>query len=239
MATPTNHDASKVLMGSVGSSDLNATCEPSDPASFPAGRAVRRKSDGALSLSSGDGSLIGVSAGKSLSDTKKTAVVRAGNRVPVELAGFAYLTKADLTFFTKRDVAVAIEALDDGTAGAEEVTVTGDDDAGYLISISMEDGVSTATQVKAAMDAEADALALVDTVITDTASDPQAAFAEDDIDGVIPAIGAAVRVSNTTGKAIPAGGTLTGAMYVSGLLTGVNEDSSEIPAAAIDMGGGL
>ncbi len=239
MSTPTNHDASKVLMGAMGSSDAQLSCEASDPASFPAGRAVRRKSDAALSLSSADGQLIGVSAGKSLSDTKKTAVVRAGNHIPVELAGWAYLTKADLTFFTKRNVAVAIEFVDGGTAGAESASVTGDDDAGYVVSLSMEDGVSTATQCKAALDADTDVAALIETVITDTAGDAQAAFAEDDIDGVIPAIGAGVRVSNTTGKAIPAGGTLTGAMYVSGLLTGVNEDSSEVPAAAIDMAGGL
>lgn len=234
MSTPTNHNASKVLMGSVGSSDRLLTVADSDPASFPAGRAVRRKNDGKLSLASGDGSLIGISAGKSLSDTKKTAVVRAGNKVPVQLAGFAYLTKADLTFYTKVNSAVSIEFLDTGTAGSEEATV-----ADGVISLSMEDGVSTATQCKAALDASADALALIETVITDTASDAQAAFAEDAIDGVIPVIGAAVRVGNVDGKAIPAGGTATGAIYGSGVLTGISEDASEIPAAIIDMAGGL
>lgn len=223
-------------MGAVGSSDRVASCEPSDPASFPAGRAVRNNA-GALSLSTGQ--IIGVSAGKSLSDTAKTAVIRVGNKVPLELAGWAYLTKEDLTFFTKRNVAVAIEFLDTVSAGAEVAIVTGDDENGYVISLAMEDGVSTGTQCKAALDASAEALALMETVITGTASDPQAAFAEDDIDGVIPVIGAAVRVSATSGKAVPAGGTLTGSMYGSGLLTGIQEDSSEIPAAYIDMGGGL
>lgn len=226
-------------MGSVGSSDHDVSCEPSDPASFPAGRAVRRASTGALSLSSGDGQLIGVSLGKSLSDHKKTSVCRAGNKVPLELAGWAFLVQEDLTFYTKRNVAVAIEFLDTGTAGAEAVTVTGDDDAGWLISLSMEDGVSTATQCKAALDGDADALALIDTVISGTAGDAQAAFAEDDIDGVIPVVGAAVRVSNSTGKAVNAGGSLTGASYAAGVLTGVAEDASEIPASSIDMAGGL
>lgn len=239
MSTPTHHDASKVLMGSHGSSDLEASCEPSDPASFPAGRAVRRASSGALSLSSGDGQLIGVSMGKSLSDTKKTAVARVGNKIPVELAGWAFLIKGDLTFFTKRNVAVAIEFTDTESAGAEVVAVTGDDEAGWLISLGMEDGVSTATQCKAALDGDVDAAALIDTLISGTAGTAQADFAEDDIDGSIPVVGALARVSNSTGKAVNAAGTLTGASYCSGVLTGVAEDSSEIPAALLDMGGGL
>lgn len=239
MSTPTHHNASKVLMGSVGSSDRVVSQNDSDPASFPAGRAVRLASTGALSLASGDGSLVGVSLGKSLSDTKKTAVCRAGNDVPVELAGYAYLTPEDLTFFKKVAAAVSIEFLDTGTAGAEVVTVTGDDDAGWLISLSMEAGVSTATQCKAALDADEDAAALIETLISGTAGDAQAAFAEDAIDGVIPVVGGAVRVSNTTGKAVPAGGTLTGASYRSAVLTGVAEDSSEVPAALLDMAGGL
>jgi len=238
--TPTLHNASKVLMGSHGSSDLDASCEPSDPASFPAGRAVRRASTGALSLSSGDGQLVGVSLGKSLSDTKKTSVARTGNLVPIELAGFAFLVKADLTFFTKRNVAVAIEFLDTGVAGSEVSSVTGDDDAGYVISLSMEDGVSTATQCKAALDADGDTAALIDTLISGTAGTAQADFAEDDIDGAIPALGVAVRVSNSTGKAVNTSGTLTGASYASGVSTGVSEEgASDVPAAYIDMGGGL
>lgn len=239
MSTPTHHDASKVLMGSHGSSDLDASCEPSDPVSFPAGRAVRRASTGALSLSSGDGQLIGVSMGKSLSDTTKTAVARTGNFIPIELAGYAFLIQGDLTFFKKRNVAVAIEFLDTGTAGAESSSVTGDDENGYVISLSMEAGVSTATQCKAALDADVDTAALIDTLISGTAGTAQAAFAEDDIDGSIAVVGAAVRVSNSTGKAVNASGTLTGASYVSGTLTGIQEDASEIPAAKIDMGGGL
>lgn len=227
-------------MGSVGSSDRVVSKNDSDPASFPAGRAVRLASTGELSLSSGDGQLVGVSLGKSLSDTKKTAVCRAGNDVPIELAGFAFLIQEDLTFFKKVAAAVSIEFLDTGSAGAEVVTVTGDDDAGWLISVSMEDGASTATQIKAALDASEDAAELIDTLISGTAGDAQADFAEDAIDGVIPVIGAAVRVSNTTGKAVNAGGTLTGATYNSLGKTGVAEEgASDIPVALIDMAGGL
>lgn len=232
------HDATKVLLGSTQSSDKDVSAYPSDPASFPAGLAVRLGSTGGLSLSSGDGSLVGVSLGKSLSDHKKTAVVRSGNRVPLQLPGWAYLVKDELTFHKKRNVVVSIEFVDDGaTAGSEVVTVTGDDDAGYLISLDM-DALSTATQCKAALDGDEDAAALIDTVITGTAGNTQAAFAEDVID-TEPVIGAAVRVNNSTGKAIYASGTLTGACYASNVLTGVQEDETEIPVAVIDMGGGL
>jgi hypothetical protein len=234
------HDATKVLMGSTQSSDKEVSVYDEDPASFPAGRAVRQTT-GADQLSLSSGSLVGVSLGRSLSDHKKTAVARVGNRVPLELSGYKYLTKEDLTFYTQTAAAVAIEFLSGGTAGSEAVTVTGDDDAGYLISVEMEDGVSTGTQMKAALDGEAEALALIETIISGTAGDAQADFAEDDIDGVIGSIGAAVRVSATHGKAVVSGGTLTGACYASaGSLVGISEDgASEVPAALIDMGGGL
>ena len=44
------HDASKVLLGSSGSSLKAVTNEPADPETFPAGLAVRKKSDGGLQL---------------------------------------------------------------------------------------------------------------------------------------------------------------------------------------------
>lgn len=240
----TNHDASKILLGSVGSSDRTVTSFDSDPASFPAGRAVRQKSDGKLSLVSSDGFLAGVSVGADLASQKKTAVVRSGNRVPIELA--QYLVKAQLTFIKKGLASVAIEFLDTGTAGSEDVTVTGDDDAGWLISVSMEDGVSTTTQIKTALDAEAAALALIETAIASgQTSTAVAAFAEDDIDSQAQAVpGAAVRVSNVTGKAILTAtnaGTLTGALYADTIKDGIDSvtGSALYKVAAIDMAGGL
>lgn len=236
----TRHDASKVMLGSHGSSDFVSSCHDVDPASFPAGRAVRGKSDGKISLSSADGQLIGVSLGADLSDTKKTSVCRSGNDIPLEIGGFNYLTKDELTFYTKRNVVVSIAFIDQVVAaGSEAVTVTGDDDAGYLISMNM-DVLSTATQCKTALDAKAEALALIETIITGTAGNAQAAFAEDAIDGVLATIGGAVRVSNSTGKAVASGGTLTGAQYASNAKTGIAIDGTEgTPVALIDMGGGL
>lgn len=88
------HNASKVLMGSHGSSDFKSSCEIGDPNTFKAGLIVHRKSDKSLSLASADGAKIGVSMGISLSDTSKTSVCRSGNFIPVQItdeSGFAYV----------------------------------------------------------------------------------------------------------------------------------------------------
>lgn len=240
------HDATKVLFGSVGSSDRVVTKEEADPASFPAGRVVRGKNDGTISLASGDGYLKGVSLGKDLSDASKTAVLRSGNDVPVALAEF--LVKAQLTFISKRPgIAIAIELVAGVSAGSEVVTVAGDDETGYLISVQMDDVAtkSTTTQIKTAIDAKAEAAALIEVHIASGQGSTQVdAFAEDDIDTLTqPVKGAFLRASNVTGLAIPtgaSGGTLTKAKYVSGLLSGVDaQTNAETPAALVEMGGGL
>jgi hypothetical protein len=90
---PSLHNASKVLLGTHGSSDADISCERGAPSTFLAGLAVRRGTDGALSLTVG--SLIGVSLGISMSDTSRTSVCRAGNLIPLRLtseSGFAYVT---------------------------------------------------------------------------------------------------------------------------------------------------
>jgi hypothetical protein len=77
------HNASKVQMGSVGMSGYNADDFAADPATFPAGTAVRLKSDGTISVTKADGSWLGISRGRSLSSTKKLSVVTDGRLVPV------------------------------------------------------------------------------------------------------------------------------------------------------------
>jgi len=66
------------------------------------------------------------------------------------------------------DPDIEITYLDDGSAGAETVSVTDSS-----IVVHMEDAVSTATQIRAAILASAPALALVTPVISGTASDAQ------------------------------------------------------------------
>jgi len=93
----------------------------------------------------------------------------------------ATLTKAQLIFTAIAAGAagndISIEFLDTGTAGAEVVTVTTS-----KISVAMEATVSTATQIKAALDASTQAMALISVATTGTASTAQAAFAEDNLE---------------------------------------------------------
>lgn len=241
----TLHNPDQVLLGSIGSSDQVSTQHDADPASFPAGKAVRNNA-GALSLSTG--SLIGISRGASLSDTKKTSVCRVGDYVPLLLTDegeFAELVSAeDLTFTAKEKGeagnAITIALVDGGTAGDEEVTVDGTD-----IVVSMDSTVSTATQIKAALDASEEAMALIGVTISGTAGDAQTAFAEDALEGGLDSYpyavpGQPVEVSATTGLAV-SDDVLTGATYLTGALDGINPDDGSVTGkvAVIDMGGGL
>lgn len=236
-----SHDPTKILLESHGSSDLEASVFNSDPATYVPGIAVVQSSTvNQLTISSGKP--IGVSLGRDLSNQSRTAVARAGNDIPLRVA--EYLVKAQLTFISKRPgIPIAIEFVAGASAGSEVATVTGDDDAGYLISLSMDDvsTKSTTTQCKAALDGEPDALALIETQIASGQGSTQVdAFAEDDIDTLTAyAVGAAVRVSTATGVGIPSGGTLTAAKYVSAPLDAVLAGSVVCKACRIDMPGGL
>ena len=80
------HDATKILLGS---SQSTAKEVDNRAGVIAAGLAVRLKSDGTISTAKADGGLLGISAGKSLSDTSRTAIFRSGLRVPVLLkSGF-------------------------------------------------------------------------------------------------------------------------------------------------------
>lgn len=239
------HDETKVLLGTVGMSGKEVTCETGDPATFLPGLAVRRASTGALSLSSG--SLIGVSAGASLVDTTKTAVVRVGNRVPLQLTDEGVqssIKKGDITFtaVAKGEAGdlISVTGADVGSAGEETVEVDGVD-----ITINFESTVSTAAQILAAINASAAALALISAAIDEGDEDAaQTAFVKDQLEGGADSypyavLGAAVEVGSTSGKAVSTGGTATGAIYVSGELAGVNSDGTEVAVALVDMPGGL
>ncbi len=81
------HDATKMLLGTTQSSDKpGTTVYSSDPATFLAGTACRLGSDSLLTLTKGSNKFVGISLGRSLSDIKKTSVLRAGSRVPIRLA---------------------------------------------------------------------------------------------------------------------------------------------------------
>ena len=102
------HNASKVLMGNVPSGIKEIDNRAGDPATFQAGLCVHLKSDGSLSLASADGSKLGISAGRSLSDTKRTAIVRKGTQVPIQVAnGFSPTVGAQVQISTTTGKAVS------------------------------------------------------------------------------------------------------------------------------------
>lgn len=76
------HNPNQALMGATQSSAKEVTNEKG---SIEAGLAVRLKSDGTLSVAASDGSLLGISLGRDLSDIGRTAICRKGLRVPVKL----------------------------------------------------------------------------------------------------------------------------------------------------------
>jgi hypothetical protein len=105
------HDANKVLMGSTQTS---YKVVDNYAGSIDAGKIVRLKSDGTLSLAKADGAPLGISLGKGLSDNSRTAVVRKGTRVPILLtAAFSPTVGAQV-------------AISDTTGLAKAYTGTGD-----------------------------------------------------------------------------------------------------------------
>lgn len=82
------HDASKAVMGSTQSNLRDVSDYPGTVA-LEAGLVAHLKTDGTVSKAKADGSVVGVSLGKDMSDTGWTAVCRKGLRVPLKIkAGF-------------------------------------------------------------------------------------------------------------------------------------------------------
>lgn len=105
------HDATKIPMGSTQSSFRDVD---NMAGAIAAGTLVRQKSDGTISTALADGSAIGISLGKSLSDTSRTAIVRSGLKVPILLtSGFSPAIGAQV-------------AVSDTTGLAKAYTGTGD-----------------------------------------------------------------------------------------------------------------
>lgn len=87
---------------------------------------------------------------------------------------FANVEIQDLTYTEKQyGLKVHVTYTNDGTAGAEEVSVTKNSTGRWDISVKIESGVSTATQIKAAVDANVDSNWLVTITVTGTGSNAQ------------------------------------------------------------------
>jgi hypothetical protein len=100
--------SSSIYMGNVGSNIKEVDNRAGNPATFLAGLCVHLKSDDTLSLAAADGSKLGISLGRSLSDTQRTAICRKGLRVPVLLAnGFTPTIGAAVQISTTTGKAVS------------------------------------------------------------------------------------------------------------------------------------
>lgn len=151
------HDATKVKLGVTGSSDRVVSCHASDPANTPAGFAVSLASNSTLAKTASSGMRIGVSLGRSLSDSAKTAVVRAGLKVPMRLANYA---TAKITISSYANL---IDDTDDTlTIGATAFTFqAGAATPGQATAQAATDNATTAASLAAQINAHATAGALV------------------------------------------------------------------------------
>jgi hypothetical protein len=77
-----SNQSDKILLGTTQSSFKSVD---NVPGTISAGKIVRSKSDGTYSIAAADGSPVGISLGKDLSDIGRTAVCRRGTLVPMVL----------------------------------------------------------------------------------------------------------------------------------------------------------
>lgn len=125
------HDSTKVLLGGVQSSFKVVT---NKAGSIPAGKIVRQKSDGTISIAAADGQAIGISLGKELSDISRTAICRSGLLVPILLtAAFTPVLGAQVHISDTTGIA--------GTAGAGFTGMNAIYASGVLTGV-LEDGTT-------------------------------------------------------------------------------------------------
>lgn len=130
------HDATKVQMGVPSSNHREVI---NKKGSIAAGLGVRQKSDGTISTALSDGSLLGISLGKDLSNTDRTSICSDGIGVPVKLK----------SGFTNPAIGAQV-ALDDTTGEAVAYTGSGNSYVNAIyatgaLTMVAEDGTETAT----------------------------------------------------------------------------------------------
>ena len=265
----TNHDSSKVLMGSVGSNEKVVSCENADPASFLAGFAVRRNSSGGLVIADDStAALIGVSLGPDLSNSKRTAVCRTGRKVPlrvkgayasgtVEITSYANLvdtgddeiTVGEVTFVAQAGAATLGEdtfqaaTSNEATAASLAAQINSNEALQGVVTAVAVGAIVTITAVEMGEDGNLIALAYSDEgtdTIGATISDDTLLNGELGLDSVV--IGDPVYVDEVTGDAVDSddeAAVATSAVVASGILTGVYIDGTTARVILIDMPGGL
>ncbi len=262
------HDATKVMLGTPGSSDIQVDDWDADPASFPAGVACRLKSDGTISLLKSDGALLGVSMGKSLSNHLKLSIARAGNRVAMRILGglqaagnatitsYANLVAAGAdtitvgaTVFTAQAGAVTPGAAtfqaatsNNATAASLRAQINAHATAGALVKAGGTGAIVTLTAIAPGTAGNAIALAYADNgSSTVGATVSGAALSGGSATASFAAPGKRVYINDLTGIAEETSefATASGAVFVSDALTGIDGEGNSFAAAQIDMGGGL
>ncbi len=267
-----SHDATKVLLGSTGSSSKEVTEHVGSPVTFKAGLALRLATGSVLSVAVAAGKWLGVSLGKGLSDSLGTvAVVRSGLKVPVLLeaaparqvvtvTNYANLVdtgddtlKVGATTFTFKTspanenqvLCAASGSTNSVVAAALVAKINAHSVAGTLFIATAVGAVVTITAK-----VNSTAGSAIDCVYTDGGTDTIGLTVADDaivfVGGAdtaadYVAIGSKVYFSDVTGKADDANSlsTISDAVYVSGVLTGIQEDGTEVAVALVDMQGGL
>ncbi len=264
-----SHDTTKCVMGSPQMSGYEAQDFAADPASFLAGTAVRLKSDGTVSKTKADGAWLGVSLGKSLSETKKLSVLAVGNKVPmlverqpargvITISSYANLVSGTddsitvgATVFTAQAGAATLGQTTFQAATSNAATATSlaaqinaHATAGALVVASIDPADSAKVIVTArANDTTGDAIALAytdnDANVGASVSAATLTDSDDTADWLV--LGAKVYISDDTGKVADpnSGATISDAVVASGLLTGYQEDGTTAYAVLVDMPGGL
>jgi hypothetical protein len=126
------HSASTVQLGTTRSTFKDVTNKLGE---IEAGKVVRLKSDDTIVITKADGELLGVSLGKDQSDIGRTAIVRSGLLVPIQLTAAFTPTVGEQVFINDTT----------GIAGAEDTGLTGVNAvyaSGVLTGVK-EDGTTT------------------------------------------------------------------------------------------------
>jgi len=133
------HDPTKVLMGTTPSTAKKVT---NHLGSIAAGLVVRLKSDDTLSLLASDGSILGISLGKDLSDTNHTAIIREGLKVPLHLTD-ALEPDIGTQVFVSPTTGKAVASNAEGAVATNGVyaseVLTGIAESGSNISVALVD----------------------------------------------------------------------------------------------------
>lgn len=261
------HDATKVVLGATVSSSKAVSEMAGNPATYIAGLALRLKSDDTISVTKADGKWLGISIGKGLSDSTKTVgVIREGLKVPVLLErqparGIVTITNyANLvsgtddsitvgaTVFTAQagaatpgDATFQADVSNDATATSLAAQINAHATAGALVKATAASAVVTLTAISNTVSGDTIALAYTDNDTNVGATVSGATLTDSDDSPDYVSIGSKVYFSDTTGKADDpnSGSTISDATYVSGVLTGIQEDGTEVNCALVDMPGGL